>query len=324
MRAVRIHELIGPSGVRVDADLPEPSPGPGEILIDVRAAGVNFPDVLLSHGKYQFKPPPPFVPGGELAGTVTAIGSGVKTIAVGDRVAATMIHGAFAERVVANEFGSVKLPDAMTFEQGAASILGYGTVMHALIDRGTLKSGETVLVLGAGGGVGVASIHVAKLLGARVIAVASTDEKRAFCKKQGADEAIGYENLKDDVKRITRGDGANVIVDSVGGAASEQALRAIAWEGRHLVIGFASGEIPRIPLNLALLKGCQIVGVFWGQFAMRFAEQNRASVARVFSWIAEGKIQPHVDGTYPFEQARTVLERMSNRAIMGKVLLTPT
>jgi NADPH:quinone reductase len=322
MRAVRIHELIGPSGVRVD-ELPEPQPGPGEVLVDVRAAGVNFPDVLLSHGKYQFKPTPPFVPGGELAGVVKAIGAGVKTIAAGDRVAATMIHGAFAERVVTNEFGCVKLPDAMTFEQGAASILGYGTVMHALIDRGALKSGETVLVLGAGGGVGVASIHVAKLLGARVIAVASTEDKRAFCKKQGADEAIAYENLKEYVKALTKGEGANVIVDSVGGPASEQALRAIAWEGRHLVIGFASGEIPKIPLNLTLLKGCQIVGVFWGQFAMRFPEQNRASVARVFSWIAEGKIQPHVDGTYSFDRVRDVLERMANRAIMGKVLLIP-
>ena len=322
MRAVRIHELIGPSGIRVD-DLPEPSPGPGEVLVDVRAAGVNFPDVLLSYGKYQFKPPPPFVPGGEAAGVVKAIGSGVTTFAPGDRVAATMIHGAFAERVVANELGMLKLPDAVSFEIGAASLLGYGTVMHALVDRAALKAGETVLVLGAGGGVGVASIHVAKLLGARVIAVASTEEKRAFCKEQGADDAIDYVDLKERVKTLTRGDGANVVVDPVGGPHSEQALRAIAWEGRHLVIGFASGDIPKIPINLTLLKGCQIVGVFWGQFAMRETTRNRENCARALSWIAEGRIRPHIDGTYPFDQAREVLERMANRAIKGKVLLVP-
>ena len=322
MRAVRIHELIGPSGIRVD-DLPEPSPGPGEVLVDVRAAGVNFPDVLLSYGKYQFKPPPPFVPGGEAAGVVKAIGSGVTTFAPGDRVAATMIHGAFAERVVANELGMLKLPDAVSFEIGAASLLGYGTVMHALVDRAALKAGETVLVLGAGGGVGVASIHVAKLLGARVIAVASTEEKRAFCKEQGADDAIDYVDLKERVKTLTRGDGANVVVDPVGGPHSEQALRAIAWEGRHLVIGFASGDIPKIPLNLTLLKGCQIVGVFWGQFAIRETTRNRENCARALSWIAEGRIRPHIDGTYPFDQAREGLERMANRAIKGKVLLVP-
>jgi NADPH2:quinone reductase len=322
MRAVRIHELIGPSGARVD-ELPEPSPGPGEILIDVRAAGLNFPDVLLSHGKYQFKPPPPFVPGGECAGVVKAIGAGVKSLAAGDRVAATMIHGAFAERVVANEMGAVKLPDKVSFEVGAATLLTYGTVMHALIDRAALKKGETVLVLGAAGGVGLASIHVATVLGARVIAACSSEEKRAFCKSQGAGDAIDYANLKETVKTLTRGDGANVIVDVVGGPYSEQALRAIAWEGRHLVVGFAAGEIPKIPLNLALLKGCQIIGVFWGQFAIREPERNRAHCARVLEWIGEGRVKPHIDGTYPFDQAGVALERMANKAIKGKVLLVP-
>lgn len=324
MRAVRIHELTGPSGLRVD-DLPEPEPGSGEVLIDVRAAGVNFPDVLLSHGKYQFKPEAPFVPGGEAAGVVRAVGAGPSSLAVGDRVAATMIHGAFAERIVVPELAAVKLPDAVSFEVGAATLLAYATTYHALVDRAHLREGETLLVLGAAGGVGTAAITIGKLLGARVIAAASTDAKIAFCKELGADEGIVYsrEDLKERVKALTSGNGADVIYDAVGGPYAEPALRAIAWEGRYLVVGFAAGEIPKIPLNLTLLKGCQIVGVFWGSFAMREPSKNRANAERILAWVAEGKLRPHVDAVLPFDRAADALERMARREVKGKLVLVP-
>src|SRR5512140_2508622 len=295
MRAVRCHELIGPSGLRID-ELPDPVPSAGEVLIEVKAAGINFPDLLLTGGKYQFKPPPPFIPGGEASGIVRAIGAGVSTLAVGDRVATTLIHGAFAEKLTTPELATVKLPDAVSFEIGAATLLTYATTYHALVDRADLKKGETLLVLGAAGGVGVAAIELGKLLGARVIAAASSEEKLAFCKKHGADEVIDYtkEDLKERVKALTSGNGANVIYDPVGGPFAEPALRAIAWEGRYLVVGFAAGDIPKIPLNLTLLKGCQIVGVFWGQFVMREPQKNRANAERIFAWVADGKLTPHV------------------------------
>lgn len=323
MRAVRCHELSGPSGLRID-DLPEPTPAAGEVLVDVRAAGVNFPDVLLSYGKYQFRPTPPFVPGGEAAGVVRAIGPGVTRVAVGDRVATTLLHGAFAERIVAPEMATFRLPDAVSFETAAATLLTYLTTMHALVDRAALAAGETLLVLGASGGVGVAAVQLGKLLGARVIAAASTDEKVAFCKHQGADEGIayGHEDLKARAKALAPA-GVDVIYDPVGGAYSEAALRCIAWEGRHLVVGFAAGDIPKIPLNLTLLKGCQIVGVFWGQFVMRSPEKNRAHGERLLGWIAEGKLTPHVDATLPFAEAARALERMERREVRGKLVLVP-
>jgi len=324
MRAVRVHVLEGPKSLEVD-ELPDPTPGDGEIRIDVKAAGVNFPDVLLSYGKYQFKPEPPFVPGGEAAGVVGAVGPGVTTLKVGDRVAATMVNGAFAESLVVNELAAVKVPDAVSFETAAATTLTYATTIHALADRAQLKAGESLLVLGAAGGVGVAAIQLGKVLGARVIAAASGDEKLAFCRSQGADEVIDYgrEDLKERTKALTNGDGANVIYDPVGGRYSEQALRAIAWEGRHLVVGFAAGEIPKMPLNLLLLKGCQVLGVFWGQFAMREIEKNRANVRRVFEWIAEGKLKPQVDAVLPFAKAAEALERLERRAVKGKLVLVP-
>jgi NADPH:quinone reductase len=324
MRAVRCHELVGPSGLRVD-EVPEPVAGAGEVLIDVRAAGVNFPDVLLSYGKYQFKPPPPFVPGGEAAGVVRAVGAGVTSLAPGDRVATTMIHGAFAECVVVSELAAMKLPDAVGFEAGAATLLTHATTLHALVDRAAIRAGETLLVLGAAGGVGTAAITIGKLLGARVIAAASTDDKVAFCKQLGADDGICYarEDLKERVKTLTGGAGADVVYDPVGGAYSEAALRAIAWQGRHLVLGFAAGDIPRIPLNLALLKGCQIVGVFWGAFAMREPARNREHAARIFGWAAEGKLAPHIDAVAPFDRAAEVLGRMARREVKGKVVLVP-
>jgi NADPH2:quinone reductase len=324
MRAVRVHQLVGPSGLQVD-EVPEPACGAGEVLVDVRAAGVNFPDVLLSHGKYQFKPEPPFVPGGEIAGVVRAVGAGVTSVAAGDRVAATMLHGAFAERVAVPEQSAVKLPEAVSFETGAATLLTYLTTIHALEDRAALKAGETLLVLGAAGGVGLAAVEIGKMLGARVIAAASRADKLAVCKEHGADEGIDYtrEYLKERVKVLTRGNGADVVYDPVGGAYAEPALRAIAWQGRYLVVGFASGDIPRIPLNLVLLKGCQIVGVFWGAFAFKEPEKNRANGARVLAAVAAGKLRPRVDAALPFARAAEALERLERRDVLGKIVLVP-
>ena len=324
MRAIRVHEQIGPKGLHVD-EIETPKPGAGEVLVDVRAAGVNFPEVLLSYGKYQFKPDVPFIPGGEAAGVIEAVGEGVTTLSVGDRVAFTMIHGAFAERVVTPELSAVKLPDEVPFEVGAVTLLTYATTWHALVDRARIREGETLLVLGASGGVGVSAIQLGKLFGARVIAAASTPEKVEFCKRMGADEGICYatEDLKDRAKDLTRGRGVDVVYDPVGGRFSEAALRAIAWEGRFLVVGFASGEIPRVPLNLTLLKGCEIVGVFWGSFAMREPEKNRAHCAEIFAHVAAGRLAPHLDVTLPFERVSEALERLERREVRGKVALVP-
>jgi NADPH2:quinone reductase len=323
MRAIRCHKLSGPSGLKID-ELPDPIPGPGEVLIGVRAAGVNFPDVLLSHGKYQIRPSLPFIPGGEAAGVVRSVGSGVTTVAPGDRVAVTLMYGAFAEAVVAPELAVVKLPDAVSFETGAVTLLTYLTTAHALIDRAALKPGETLLVLGAAGGVGVSAVQLGKLLGARVIAAASTDEKVAFCRQQGADFGIcyGHEDIKERTKALTESRGADVIYDPIGGPFAEPALRAIAWEGRYLVVGFAAGDIPKIPLNLTLLKGCQIVGVFWGQFALREPVRNRAHAKRIFDWVAEGKLAPYIDEVLPLERAPDALVRMETRQVKGKLVLT--
>ena len=325
MRAVRCHDFEGPASLRVDEISEPPAPAAGEVLIDVRAAGVNFPDVLLSRGKYQFKPEPPFSPGSEAAGVVAAVGAGVTSVAPGDRVAATAIYGAFAERIVVPELATVKIPDAVSFEVGAATLLTYATTLHALVDRAAIAEGETLLVLGAAGGVGTAAVELGKLLGARVIAAASTEAKIAFCKEHGADEGVVYsaEDLKDRVKALTNGNGADVVYDPVGGPYAEPALRAIAWKGRYLVVGFAAGEIPKIPLNLVLLKGCQICGVFWGSFAMREPETNRENAARIFGWVAGGKLRPHVDAVVPFMHAREALERMERRDVKGKLVLVP-
>ena len=300
MRAVRCHELVGPRGLRVD-EVADPSASRGEVVIDVRAAGVNFPDVLVTYGKYQFKSDPPFVPGGEVAGVVSSVGDGVTDLSVGDRVAATMISGAFAEKVA--------VP---------------ATTMHALVDRGKLRSGETLLVLGAAGGVGTAAIEIGKALGARVIAAASSQEKLAHCRAHGADLVIDYktEDLKERAK-VLSGGGVDVIYDPVGGDLTEAALRAMAWGGRHLVIGFASGPIPKVPANLLLLKSCDLVGVFWGAFAQRSPAENRAHVERVLGWLVEGRVKPHVDVVLPFAEARVALERLEQRAVKGKVVLVP-
>ena len=324
MRAVRVHELTGPSALRVD-EVPDPEVRAGQVLIDVRAAGVNFPDILLTKGQYQFKPTPPFSPGGEAAGVVSAVGEGVTSVRVGDRVATTMIYGAFAERVVVPELGVVRLPDAVSFEVGAATLLTYATTMHALVDRAALKQSESLLVLGAAGGVGIAAVELGVLLGARVIAAASSDAKLAFCREHGASETIDYskEDLKERIKSLTGGDGVDVVYDPVGGALAEQSLRGTAWQGRYLVIGFASGDIPKIPLNLVLLKGCQIVGVFWGSFAMREPARNRAHAEQIFSWVAEGKLKPAIDAALPFSEAGEALGRLERRHVKGKLVLVP-
>ena len=324
MKAVRIHELTGPAALRVD-EVPEPDVGAGQILIDVRAAGVNFPDTLITRGQYQFKPTPPFSPGGEVAGVVRAVGSGVTSIAVGDRVAATMLYGGYAERVVVPELTAVPLPDSVSFEVGAATLLTYLTTYHALVDRAALRAGESLLVLGAAGGVGIAAVELGALLGARVIAAASSESKLAFCREHGAAETIDYakQDLKERIKALTSGNGVDVVYDPVGGTLAEAALRGTAWQGRFLVVGFASGEIPKIPLNLVLLKGCQLVGVFWGSFAMREPAKNRAHAAQLFAWIAEGKLRPAVDAALPFAQAAEALGRIERREVKGKIVLVP-
>jgi NADPH2:quinone reductase len=324
MRAVRVHGLTGPAALRID-DVSEPDVAAGQVVIDVRAAGVNFPDILLTRGQYQFKPATPFVPGGEVAGVVHAVGAGVDGLAVGDRVAAWMLYGGFAERVLVPAATTVKLPDAVGFEVGAATLLTYLTTYHALVDRAAVRANETLLVLGAAGGVGIAAVELGTLLGARVIAAASSAAKLELCRSRGARDGIDYshEDLKDRVKALTSGSGANVVYDPVGGALAEPALRAIAWQGRYLVIGFASGEIPKIPLNLVLLKGCQIVGVFWGSHAMRELPATRAQAAQLFAWIAEGKLAPAIDATLPFERASEALARLERRDVKGKLVLVP-
>jgi NADPH2:quinone reductase len=324
MRAVRVHELTGPSGLRVD-EVAAPSVGAGEVAIAVRAAGVNFPDVLLTRGKYQFKPPTPFSPGGEAAGEIVEVGAGVEGLSLGDRVAATVVSGAFVERLVVPAAACVKLPAAVEYATGAATLLTYATTYHALVDRARLRAGESLLVLGAAGGVGIAAVELGKALGAQVIAAASTPEKLAFCSEHGADFGVDYarEDLKERVKSLTRGNGVDVVYDPVGGPYAEPALRSIAWLGRYLVVGFAAGDIPKIPLNLVLLKGCDVQGVFWGSFAMREPTQNRANAERILAWVAEGKLRPHVDACLPFDRAGEALERLERREVKGKLVLVP-
>ena len=324
MRAVRVHELTGPSSLRID-DLPEPTPGASELVIDVKACGVNFPDILISRGLYQFKPTPPFIPGGEAAGIVKAIGAGVTGFAVGDRVAATMMFGAFAEQIAVPAASVVKLPDAVSFEIGAATLLTYGTTYHALVDRAAIAAGETLLVLGAAGGVGIAAVELGALLGAKVIAAASTDDKLALCRSRGAQELVNYarEDLRERIKQLTAGAGVDVVYDPVGGELAEPAVRGTGWNGRYLVVGFASGVIPKLPLNLVLLKGCQIVGVFWGMFSMREPARNRAHADQLLRWIAEGKLAPTIDAVLPFSATGEALVRLEQRQVKGKLVLVP-
>src|SRR6478736_3796969 len=274
------------------ADIADPKAGPGEAVVRIRAAALNFFDTLIIAGKYQFKPAPPFSPAAEFSGVVESVDSGVTSCKSGDRVLGYMTYGAARERVVVSADKLIKIPDALDFDRAAGICITYGTTLHALKDRAVLQRGESLAVLGAAGGVGLAAIELGKIMGARVIACASSDEKLAFTRKHGADETINYahDDLKEALRRVTDGRGADVIYDPVGGAYSEPALRSIAWQGRYLVVGFAAGEIPKLPLNLVLLKGCDVLGVFWGSFAERDPAGHRVNVTQMMQWCAEGKL----------------------------------
>jgi len=313
----------GPPESLVIEEVPPLAAGPGEVVVSVKAASVNFPDVLIIQNRYQFKPPLPFSPGSEVAGIVKSVGEGVTGARPGDRVMAFTTYGGFAEEVKTDASRLLPLPAGMDFTVASAFVLTYGTSDHALRDRGRLESGETVLVLGAAGGVGIAAIEIAKAVGARVIACASREDKLAVCREHGADETINYdsENLRERVKALTNGKGVDVVYDPVGGPYTEAALRSCAWRGRLLVVGFAAGDIPRIPLNLTLLKGCSIVGVFWGEFTRREPAAFSASIAQLERWHAEGKLRPHVSATFPLERAADALALMAAREVKGKIVL---
>ena len=323
MKAV-VCTQFGPADLLEYLDVPSPTPGDREVVVSVKAASVNFPDVLIIENKYQFKPTLPFSPGSELAGVVKAVGPHVTHVKVGDRVMAFTIYGAFAEEVMLGAARVLPIPPGMDFETAAALLLTYGTMDHGLRDRGAVRPGETVLVLGASGGVGIASIEIAKTLGARVIACASSADKLAVCQAHGADAVINYasEDLRERINELTAGRGVDVIVDPVGGPFTEPALRSIAWRGRLLVVGFAAGEIPKTPLNLALLKGCSIVGVFWGDFLRREPEAFAASVRQLGEWYAQGKLRPHVSARFPLARAAEAIKLMAERQAVGKIVIT--
>jgi NADPH2:quinone reductase len=323
MKAVLCKEL-GPPEKLVVEDVPSPRAGKGQVVVSVKAAGVNFPDTLIIQGKYQFKPEPPFSPGGEVAGVVKELGEGVDGVKPGDRVIASSTYGGFAEEMAIDVDRLVAIPEAMGYVPASAFILTYGTSYHALKDRAQLQPGETLLVLGAAGGVGLAAVQLGKAMGARVIAAASSDAKLAVCKDNGADELINYgaEDLRARVKAITAGRGVDVVYDPVGGPYSEPALRDMAWNGRFLVVGFAAGEIPKVPLNLPLLKGCSIVGVFWGAFTRTEAQRNRRNNEELMRLYLAGKIKPHIHATYPLERAAQALNEVLYKRVSGKVVLT--
>jgi NADPH2:quinone reductase len=315
----------GPPQALEIQDIPAPKAGPGEVVVAVAAAALNFFDTLAIAGKYQAKPEFPFSPAAELAGTVAAVGDGVKEFKPGDRVCASIGFGAAREKVAVKAEQLVRVPDGLPLEKAAGIIITYGTTLHALKDRGRLKAGETLAVLGAAGGVGLAAVEVGKAIGARVIACASSADKLAFAKEHGADEGIDYstEDLKERLRMLTGGTGVDVVYDPVGGAYAEAALRAVAWAGRFLVIGFASGEIPKIPLNLLLLKSIDLLGVFWGEYIRRNPATHRANMAEILSLAQAGKISAHVDAVYPLERAAEAFEAIAQRKAKGKILLKP-
>lgn len=322
MKAV-LCKTLGPARDLVLADVASPQPKINEVLLDVHAAGVNFPDTLIIEGKYQFQPPLPFSPGGEAAGVVAAVGAKAGAFEVGQRVMALTGWGAFAEQVAVPYYNVLPIPDSMDFTTAAALGMTYGTSLHALRQRANLQPGETLLVLGASGGVGLAAVEIGKAMGAKVIAAASSADKLAVAKAAGADELIDYStsSLKDEIKRLTGGQGVNVIYDPVGGELFDQAVRGLAWNGRLLVVGFASGVIPQLPVNLALLKGSAVVGVFWGAFAQRQPQDNAANFRQLFAWHAEGKIKPLVSKTYPLAEAGSAIEQLAQRKAVGKLVV---
>lgn len=323
MRAVLCKELGLPEKLVVE-EVASPTAGKGQVVLSVKACGVNFPDTLIIQGKYQFKPELPFSPGGEVAGVVKEVGEGVTAVKPGDRVIASSTWGGFAEELVVEADRIISMPEAMDFVPASAFVLTYGTSYHALKDRGQLQAGETLLVLGASGGVGISAIQIGKMMGARVIAAASTAQKLQVCKDNGADEVINYaeEDLRARVKELTSKKGVDVIYDPVGGPFSELALRDMAWKGRFLVVGFAAGEIPKVPLNLTLLKGCSIVGVFWGAFTRKEPENNLRNNEELLQFFVEGKVKPHIYATYPLEEAAQALNDVMHKRVSGKVVLT--
>jgi NADPH2:quinone reductase len=324
VRAVVCKEFGPPENLVIE-ELDDPTPGPGEVLVEVRASAVTFPDTLMLEDKYQFKAPPPYVPGGEVAGIVTALGDGVDSLAVGDRIVGGLgTTGGFAELSVVPAAGARVLPDHIDFAESTGLNYAYGTTLYGLKHRGELAEGETMLVLGAGGNVGLSAVELGKLMGARVIAAASSEEKLDLCRQRGADETINYaeENLKDRAKELTGGKGCDVVYDCVGGDYAESALRAIGWGGRFLVIGFTAG-IPSIPLNLTLLKSCQIVGVFYGAMTAREPELSASISQELIDLTASGKLKPHISGRYSLDQAAEALRSLIDRKALGKVVLEP-
>lgn len=305
------------------ADWPEPEATGANVVVQAEAIGVNYPDGLLVQGLYQMKPPVPFVPGMEVAGRVIATGPAVMALKVGDRVAALGTLGGYAERIAAPEAMAMRLPDGMSAEDACALLCGYGTSHHALKQRATLQPGETLVVMGASGATGVAAVQIGKAMGAKVIGVASTEEKRAIAREAGADTVIGYDNLRDDLKTATGGKGVDVAFDPVGGEAFDALARSMAWNGRLLVIGFASGTIPSLPVNLTLVKGFSVVGVFWGAFTQKEPAVYAANMKELIGWYLAGKVRPVIEGVYPLADAAAVLKRVLGRGATGKLVLKP-
>jgi NADPH:quinone reductase len=324
VKALLCTRLGGPDDLEL-RDVADPVPAPGEAVVRVEAAALNFFDTLIIAGKYQTKPDLPFSPAAEFAGTVEQVGPGVSTVAPGDRVAGYVGYGAARERLAVAAENLVKLPAGLDADRAAGLIVTYGTSYYALKDRARLKAGETLVVLGASGGVGLAAVELAKIMGAHVIACASSPEKLAFARDHGADAVIDYgrENLRDALKRVGGARGIDVVYDPVGGGHAEAALRALAWEGRFLVIGFAAGEIPKLPLNLVLLKSCDVRGVFWGAWIAREPDAHRANTAELLAWCAAGRLSAHVHAAYPLERAAEALKALADRSVMGKVVLKP-
>ena len=324
MKAIICEQWGGPETLQL-LDVALPEPGPKQVRVRVAAAGVNFPDVLIIQKKYQVQPALPFSPGAEIAGTVSAVGSDVKGLSVGMPVAALCATGGFAEECIVDAALCMPLPPNLSMPLAASLVLAYGTSWHALRDRAALQSGETLLVLGAAGGVGLAAVEIGKAIGARVIAAASNAEKLSVCREHGADECIDYskEDLRESLKRSTGGKGVDVVFDPVGGSFTEAAFRSIAWRGRHLVIGFADGNVPALPLNLALLKGASLVGVYWGDFAKREPQNNAAGIKEILGWIAKGVLKPRISREYSLAEAPLALTDMAARRVIGKIVVVP-
>jgi len=326
MRALLSESPGGPETLRL-REVPDPVPGPGDLLVRVRACSINYPDVLIIEDKYQLKPPRPFAPGSEIAGEVEEVGEGVEGWMPGDRIIAATGFGGLVEKIVISAKGAIALPAERTFEEGSALLLTYATAIHALVDRGRLQAGQTLLVLGAAGGVGIAAVEIGKALGARVIAAVSSEEKAAAARAAGADATVVYPTGDADPRALSQlfkdavgATGADVILDPVGGDYAEAALRSIGWKGRFLVVGFPAG-IPKLPLNLTLLKSCDVCGVFWGAFAARDPKRNAAHVDQLFRWWAEGRIAPKVSATYPLERAGDAIVALRDRRAIGKLVV---